>query len=145
MINQKVWLPYFLKQSEQQTITIFQFRIRGCIRFVAVAFRSEEGFWRRGPSLTYFCAALDPPLGGSGRKALTHLQGYDYFIPTKFGQHISICSVGKAMCSHTYTLWPEGEFKTGLIELYIKDYIRELGSGRIQDWANRFQNSIGWK
>ena len=29
-------------------------------------------------------------------------QGYDYFIPTKFGQHPSICSVGKAICSHTY-------------------------------------------
>ena len=32
-----------------------------------------------------------------------HVQGHDYFIPTKFGQHPSICSVGKAMCSHTYT------------------------------------------
>ena len=57
-------------QSEQQTIAIFQFRIRECIRFVVVAFRSEEEvLWRRGPSLTYFCAALDPPLGGSSRKA----------------------------------------------------------------------------
>ena len=42
-----------------------------------------------------------------------------------------------------FALWPEGEFKTGLIELYIKDYIRKLDSGRIQDWANKFQNSIG--
>ena len=33
------------------------------------AFRSEEEvLWRRGPSLTYFCAALDPPQDGSGRK-----------------------------------------------------------------------------
>ena len=73
------------------------FRIRGCIQFVAVAFRSEEeNFWRRGPSLTYFCAALDPSLGGSGRKAETHVQGHDYFIHSKFGRHPSICSVGKA-------------------------------------------------
>ena len=31
------------------------------------------------------------------------MPGHDYFIPTKFGQHPSICSVGKSMCSHTYT------------------------------------------
>ena len=41
-----------------------------------------------------------------------------------------------------FALWPEGEFKT---ELYLKDYIRKLGSGWIQDWANLFQNSIGRK
>ena len=46
---------------------------------------------------------LDPPLSGFGRKALTHVQGDDYFIPTKFGQHQSIGSVRKALCSHTYT------------------------------------------
>ena len=46
---------------------------------------------------------LDPPLGRFGWKALTHVQGHDYFIPTKFGQHPSIGSVRKAMCSHTYT------------------------------------------
>ena len=46
---------------------------------------------------------LDPPLGGFGWKALTHVQGHDYFIPTKFGQHPSVGSVRKAnMCSHTY-------------------------------------------
>ena len=38
-----------------------------------------------------------------------------------------------------------GEFKTGLIELYIKEYVRKLESGRIQDWANRSQISIGRK
>ena len=32
-----------------------------------------------------------------------HVQDHDYFIPTKFGQHPSIGSVRKAMCSHTYT------------------------------------------
>ena len=46
---------------------------------------------------------LDPPLGGFGWNALTHVQGHDYFIPTKFGQHPSIGSVRKAMCSNTYT------------------------------------------
>ena len=32
-----------------------------------------------------------------------------------------------------FALRPEGELKTGLIELYIKDFIRKLKSGRIQD------------
>ena len=36
---------------------------------VAVAFRSEEVFLKRGALFTYFCAALDPPRSGSGRKA----------------------------------------------------------------------------
>ena len=40
-----------------------------CIPIDAVAFRSEEEVsWRRGPPVTYFCPALDPPLGGSGKK-----------------------------------------------------------------------------
>ena len=33
---------------------------------------------------------LDPPLGGFGWKALTHVQGHDYFIPTNFGQHPTV-------------------------------------------------------
>ena len=42
----------FAKSVRTATIAIFQFRIRGCIRFVAVAFRSEEEvLWRKGPSL----------------------------------------------------------------------------------------------
>ena len=46
---------------------------------------------------------LDPPLGGFGRKVDTHVHcAGPYFIPTKFGQHPSIGSVRKAMCSHTY-------------------------------------------
>ena len=36
-------------------------------------------------------------------KPLTHVQGYDYYIPTKFGQHQSIGSVRQALCSHKYT------------------------------------------
>ena len=47
---------------------------------------------------------LDPPLGGFGWKASTHVQGHDYFIPTKFIQLPSVSSVRKAnMCFHTYT------------------------------------------
>ena len=46
---------------------------------------------------------MEPPLGGFGQKAWTHVQGHDYFTPTKFGQHPSIRSVRKAMYSHTYT------------------------------------------
>ena len=61
-----------------------------CIWFVAVAFRSEEEVsYRRGPPVTYFCSALDPPLGGSGRKTTTLVRDHEYFIPTKFHQNPS--------------------------------------------------------
>ena len=61
-----------------------------CIQFVAVALRSEEEVsWRRGPPLTYFGPALDPPLGGSGRKTTTLVRDHEYFIPTKFHQNPS--------------------------------------------------------
>ena len=61
-----------------------------CIRFDAVAFQSEEEVrWRRGPPVTYFCPALDPPLGGSGRKTTTLVRDHEYFIPTKFHQNLS--------------------------------------------------------
>ena len=42
-----------------------------------------------------------------------------------------------------FTLWHEGEFKTGLIQSFLKDYVRKLVSGRIQNWANQFRISIG--
>ena len=52
----------FVKSVRTATIAIFQFTIRGCIRFVAVAFRSEEEvLWRRNPSLNYFWQ-IAPPL-----------------------------------------------------------------------------------
>ena len=61
-----------------------------CIRFVAVAIRSEEEVCQRQvPSVTYFCPALDPPLGGSGRKTTTLVGDHEYFIPTKFHQNLS--------------------------------------------------------
>ena len=57
---------------------------------MAVAFRSEEEVsWRRGPPVTYFGPALDPPLGGSGRKTTTLVRDHEYFIPTKFHQNPS--------------------------------------------------------
>ena len=37
-----------------------------------------------------------------------------------------------------FALCHVGEFKTGLIEISIKDYVRKFESGRIQDWANQF-------
>ena len=39
--------------------------------------------------MTYFGPALDPPLGGSGRKTLTLVRDHEYFIPTKFHQNPS--------------------------------------------------------
>ena len=37
----------------------------------------------------YFGPALDPPLGGSGRKTTTLVREHEYFIPTKFHQNPS--------------------------------------------------------
>ena len=34
--------------------------------------------------MTYFCPALDPPLGGSGRRTTAFVRNHKYFIPTKF-------------------------------------------------------------
>ena len=39
--------------------------------------------------MTYFSPALDPPLGGSGRKTTTLVRDHEYFIPTKFHQNPS--------------------------------------------------------
>ena len=90
----------FVKSVRTGTIAIFQFRIPGFIRFVAVAFRSEdEVLWRRNPSLTYFwqiAPPLDPPLGGVCRKAYKQVRDYEYFISIKFRKHPSSGSVGKA-------------------------------------------------
>ena len=48
-----------------------------------------------GTPVTYFFApALDPPLGGSGRKTTTLVRDYKYFIPTKFHQNPS-CGSGE--------------------------------------------------
>ena len=44
---------------------------------------------RRGSPVTYFGPALDPPLGGSGRKTTTLVRDHEYFIPTKFHQNPS--------------------------------------------------------
>ena len=49
----------FVKSVRTATIAIFQFSIRGCIRFVAVALRSEEEvLLRKDPSLTYLMRHL---------------------------------------------------------------------------------------
>ena len=39
--------------------------------------------------MTYFCPALDPPLGGSGRKTTTLVRDHEYFMHTKFHQNPS--------------------------------------------------------
>ena len=51
--------------------------------------RSEEVSQRRVPSATYFCHALDPPLGGSGRKTTTLVGDHEHFMHTKFHQNPS--------------------------------------------------------
>ena len=78
-----------------------------CIRFVAVAFRSEEEvLWRRELPGTYFGPALDPPLGGFGPRVNTNVRGYEYFIPTKFGKYPSGNSVVKAGYVFQYIYMP---------------------------------------
>ena len=57
-----------------------------------------------------------------------------YCIQGKFHPHFIF---------NLFALWPEGEFKTGLIELCIKNYATNLERGQIQDWSNLFQISIG--
>ena len=60
------------------------------IRFVAVAFRSEEAAFRRSPPpppRDLFCLALDPPLGKYGQNIFMHVPGHEHFIPTKFRKH----------------------------------------------------------
>ena len=49
----------FVKSVRTATMAIFQFRIRRCIRFVAVAFQSEEEvLWRKGHLQTYLMSHL---------------------------------------------------------------------------------------
>ena len=48
-----------------------------------------------------------------------------------------ILYMGKISPRFIFALWFEGEFKTGPVELYIKDYVRKLDGGQIQDWANQ--------
>ena len=47
----------------------------------------RRSFLKKGTPVTYFCPALDPPLGGSGRKTTTLVRDHEYFIPTKFHQN----------------------------------------------------------
>ena len=39
--------------------------------------------------MTYFCPALDPPLGRSGRKTTTLVRDHQFFTPSKFHQNPS--------------------------------------------------------
>ena len=49
----------------------------------------RRSFLKKGTPVTYFCPALDPPLGGSGQKTTTLVRDHEYFIPTKFHQNPS--------------------------------------------------------
>ena len=79
----KIWLPNETKNNNTSSPHVFRSLL--CIRFVAVAFWSEEEVrGRRGPPVTYFGPALDPPLGGSGRKTTTLVRDLEYFILPSF-------------------------------------------------------------
>ena len=49
----------------------------------------RRSFLLKGTPVTYFGPALDPPLGGSGRKTTTLLRDHEFFSPTKFHQNPS--------------------------------------------------------
>ena len=69
------------------------------IRFVAVAFRSEEVFWRRGPPPPPPWPILPRPGSTPGQiwpKHFMHVLGHEHFIPTKFRKHPLSGSVVKA-------------------------------------------------
>ena len=86
------------KQKQQHFITHAS-RSLLWIRFVAIAFQSEEEFfWRRGPPRPGFA------LGKYGKNIFMHVPGHEHFIPTKFRKHPLSGSVVKAgYVFHTYT------------------------------------------
>ena len=84
-----------MKPTKQHFIT-HAFRSLLWIRFIAVGFRSEEVFLKKGTPHDLFCLALDPPLGGYGQNIFMHVTGHEHFIPTKFRKHPLSSSVVKA-------------------------------------------------
>ena len=56
----------------------------------------RRSFLKKGTPVTYFCPTLDPPYVAFAKKALSQVQGHEYFIPTKFRKHQSSGSVAKA-------------------------------------------------
>ena len=70
-----------------------------CIRFVAVAFRSEKEvcfFLKKGTHFNLFLPCPGSALRSYGWDTLMHVWGLEYFIPTKFHQNPSSGSVVKA-------------------------------------------------
>ena len=49
----------------------------------------RKSLLKKGTPVTYFGPALDPPLGGFGRKTTTLVRDLEYFIHTKFHQNLS--------------------------------------------------------
>ena len=104
-----------------------------CIRFVAV---EEEDSWRRGPPVTYFCPALDPPLGGSGRKTTTLVRDHEYFIPTKFHQNPSSGSGEEVENVKVYRRTDDGRTNDGRCAMTIAHLSLWLR------WAKNWQNPV---
>ena len=101
----KIWHQNETKKKKKKTTTTTTKQNLLPIFFSVTAMHSvcscNLSIWRRrvlekGPSLTYFWSALDPPLGGVCRKALTQVRDHEYFLSTKFRNYPSTGSVGKA-------------------------------------------------
>ena len=77
----------------------------------------RKSFLKKRTPMTYFCPALDPPLGEPGRKTTTLVRGHEYFIPTNFyqnpssssGEEVESAKVYRRTCDgwHPMTWFPE--------------------------------------
>ena len=70
-------------------------------------------------------------------------ENYDFLELEKVSLY---CMQGK-FCPHfifpLFALCSKGEFKTGLIGIFVKDYVRNFFCLRIQDWQISFRSVLG--
>ena len=99
VLHHRVWLQLLTTEwnHKQQNFITHDSRSLLLIRFVAVAFRSEEEvFFEEGDPRDLFCLALELPLGKNGQNIFMHVPGHEDFIPTKLRKHPLSGSVVKA-------------------------------------------------
>ena len=105
----------------------------------------------QGKSVSYLTTVLQLP-SRRGKQANSENSGYSYLQQIWLevvqwsmshdlkGLHkddiFHILITGKILPRFIFALWPYSEFKAVPIELYVKDYVRKLESGRIWNWAH---------
>ena len=84
----KIWLRNETKNINTSSHMLLDSSLS--IRFVAVAFRSEEEVsWRRGPPWPILAPPWIRPWADLAEKTTTLVRDHEYFIPTKFHQNPS--------------------------------------------------------